>query len=81
MLSDCSQVEVGRPDRSTRSNNKSIGESVWWAWRHIYLSMGILKNLEEIDTSLVVAGNPFTRCTIVNQNSGLLQIDFPRQPC
>jgi len=43
--------------------------------------MGIPRGFEEIDASLVVAGNPFTDCTIVNKSRTLVQLDIPRAGC
>jgi len=78
---DCPRFAEGRPDRSTRCDDKVLGDWVDWARRHFYLGMGIPKGLEEVEGCLVVAGNPFTGCAIINRDGSLVQVGFPQRPC
>jgi len=80
-LLDCLRFAAGLPCRSTRVDDKVIGDWVDWARHHFYLGMGIPKGLEEIDGCLVVAGNPFTGCAIVNRDGSMVQVGFPMRPC
>ena len=80
-LLDCLRFAAGRPCRGSHCDDKVIGDGVDWARQHFHLGMGIPKGLVEIDGCLVVAGNPFTGCAIVNKDGSMVQVGFLRRPC
>jgi len=71
-LRDCPIYATGRPEKHEIWNDKKISDWVHWMRIHFYLGCGVPMNHPEVDGHRVVAGNPFSRFVLVDDDGRLV---------